>query len=68
MRTNIELDNDLVERLMASGEYKSKRALVHAALKELERQQILAYVRSQRGKFGPWDGQIEAGRMGELLK
>ena len=68
MRTNIELNKELVERLMATGKYKSKRELVEAGLQELERQRVLEFVRSQRGKFGPWDGQIEEGRMGKRAK
>ena len=68
MRTNIELNRELVERLMATGKYKSKRELVDAGLQELERQRVLAEIRGLRGTFGPWDGQVEAGRMGKLAE
>ena len=62
MRTNIELDRELVDRLMATGDFKSKRELVHEALLTLDRKHKLAFVRSLKGKLTSWEGDIDADR------
>lgn len=57
MRTNIELDDELVQRLLKSTGIKTKRELVDHALRQLERREDFLKVQSLRGIFkdGGWD-------------
>ena len=66
MRTNIELNDELLAQVQALGHFDTKKAAVHAALSDylntLKRQQLLAL----RGQM-PWVGDLNAlrgGRMG----
>jgi Arc/MetJ family transcription regulator len=61
MRTNIVLDDDLIEEAMALTGLSTKRAVVHEALITLVRLRKQASVRSLRGKL-PWDGDLDAMR------
>ena len=62
MRTNIELDEKLVDRLMLMTGIKTKRALVDEALRELEKQRKVEWILSQQGKLTSWEGDIAKGR------
>ena len=58
MRTNIDLDDDLLADAMhASGE-KTKTAVVHRALKELVRVAGLRRMLDHRGHV-QWDGDLD---------
>ena len=63
MRTNIELDEELVTELMESTGIKTKRKLIHEALLALRRKQQLEWALAQRGQLTSWEGDIEAGRI-----
>lgn len=58
MRTNIELDDSLVKQALQISRLKTKRDVVHEALKQyvasLKRKQLLAL----RGS-GTWEGDLE---------
>ncbi|MFW5770525.1 MAG: type II toxin-antitoxin system VapB family antitoxin [Spirochaetota bacterium] len=58
MRTNIEIDDDLMRNAMEATNLKSKKEVVHVALKELiqleKRKSLLRY----RGK-AKWDGNLD---------
>ena len=62
MRTNIELDEKLVDRLMLMTGIKTKRALVDEALRELEKRRRVEWILSLRGKLTSWEGDIAKGR------
>ena len=57
MRTNIELDDDLIEQALQISEFKTKKDVVHEALKQyvasLKKKQLL----SMREK-GTWEGDL----------
>ena len=57
MRTNIVLDDKLVERAQKLTGIKTKREVVHEALRLLILLNEQAEIRSMRGKF-PWDGNL----------
>jgi len=58
MRTNIDLDDDLLgDAMRVSGE-KTKTAVVHRALKELVRVQGLRRMLDHRGHV-QWDGDLD---------
>lgn len=62
MRTNIVIDDDLINEAMALGNLKTKKEAVEAGLKlfvKLKRQEQL---RSLRGKL-KWDGDLEKMRL-----
>lgn len=58
MRTNIELDDSLVTQALQISKLKTKKDVVHEALKQyvasLKRKQLLAL----RGK-GTWEGDLQ---------
>jgi len=58
MRTNIELDDQLVKQALQISKLRTKKDVVHEALKQyvasLKRKQLL----SLRGK-GTWEGDLE---------
>lgn len=57
MRTNIELDDELVQKLLVTTGIKTKRELIDQALRQMERREALLKVQSLRGIFkdGGWD-------------
>jgi Arc/MetJ family transcription regulator len=63
MRTNIVLDDRLVERAMRATGLKTKRAVVEAGLKLLIQVKAQAGVRRLRGKVA-WEGNLEESRAG----
>ena len=58
MRTNIELNDELVERARQLTGLETKRAIVEEALRTLVLLHEQAEVRSLRGKLR-WDGDLE---------
>ncbi len=59
MRTNIVLDDDLVEAALKATGLRTKRAVVEAGLRLLVKTQAQTGVRRLRGKV-PWEGDLES--------
>jgi antitoxin ParD1/3/4 len=55
MRTNIDIDDDLMARAMSAGPYKTKKDAVEAGLKLLARQAAYREILKWRGKL-KWEG------------
>lgn len=55
MRTNIDIDDDLMARAMQAGPYKTKKDAVEAGLKLLARQAAYREILKWRGKL-KWEG------------
>ena len=62
MRTNIMLDDKLIERAQKLTGIKTKREVVHEALRLLILLNEQGEVRSLRGKL-PWDGNLDTQRL-----
>ena len=61
-RTNIEIDDELIERAREITGVRTKRALVDLALRRLvERDSLYRAIRKLRGKL-PWEGDVSASR------
>ncbi len=58
MRTNIEIDDELMRQAMAIGRFKTKRAAVEAGLAALTRQAAYAGLMDMFGKF-EWEGDLD---------
>ena len=65
MRTNIELDDQLVERAMRSSGARTKRAVVEAGLQLLVKTHSQTAIRKLRGKV-EWDGNLNESRLGRV--
>jgi Arc/MetJ family transcription regulator len=63
MRTNIDLDDELLSKAMRSSGLRTKRAVVQAALQLYVDIQAQAGIRKLRGKV-QWDGDLNVSRMG----
>jgi Arc/MetJ family transcription regulator len=61
MRTNIEIDDKLIERAMRSSGTTTKKATVDAALKLLVKVQAQAGMRKFWGKV-KWEGDLDESR------
>ncbi len=57
MRTNIVLDDELIERALQVTGLKTRREVVHEALRTLIRLHEQAEVRALRGKL-KWEGDL----------
>ena len=55
MRTNIEIDDDLMDKAMSAGPYKTKKDAVEAGLQLLARQAAYREILKWRGKL-KWEG------------
>ena len=67
MRTNIELDDDLLEQAMLSAGVRTKRAAVEAGLRLLVETHAQASVKALRGKVH-WEGNLEESRRGRAAE
>ena len=65
MRTNIVLDDKLIERAQKLTGIKTKREVVHEALRTLILLREQAGVRSLRGKL-QWEGNLDDQRQSRL--
>jgi len=65
MRTNIVLDDKLIERAQKLTGIKTKREVVHEALRTLILLSEQAEVRSLRGKLN-WQGDLREQRLSRL--
>jgi Arc/MetJ family transcription regulator len=61
MRTNIDIDDKLMEQAMKSSGASTKKAVVDAALRLLVRVQAQSGIRKFRGKV-KWEGDLDAMR------
>lgn len=58
MRTNIDIDDRLLEEIIKKTNHKTKKAAVNAALKEYVRKLKLAELAGLRGKI-KWEGNLD---------
>jgi Arc/MetJ family transcription regulator len=65
MRTNIVLDDNLIKRAQKLTGIKTKREVVHEALRLLILLNEQAEIRTMRGKF-PWDGNLNDQRLSSV--
>lgn len=62
MRTNIEIDEDLMEEAMKISGHKTKKATVEAGLKLIVSLHLQEKIRSMRGKL-KWEGDLHEMRL-----
>ena len=65
MRTNIVLDDKLIERAQKLTGIKTKREVVHEALRLLILLNEQSGIRALRGKL-PWDGNLSDQRLSRI--
>ena len=65
MRTNIVLDDELMNKAMRVSGLKTKRAVVEAALRLLVDTKAQTGIRRLRGKIA-WDGDLDESRAGRI--
>jgi Arc/MetJ family transcription regulator len=65
MRTNIEIDDDLVLQAMKSSGAPTKKAVVEAGLRLLVKTRSQTAVRKLRGKV-KWEGDLNKSRLGHV--
>lgn len=63
MRTNIEIDDDLVHQAMRSSGVRTKKAAVEAGLRLLVKTHSQTAIRKLRGKV-KWEGDLTQSRQG----
>jgi len=63
MRTNIVLDDELVKRAQRLTGIRTKRAVIHTALRTLVRLHEQSSARALRGKLH-WEGDLDEMRQG----
>ena len=63
MRTNIEIDDQLMRQAMKSSGARPKRATVEAGLRLLVQVRAQAGIRRLRGKI-KWEGNLDESRLG----
>ena len=59
MRTNIEIDDKLMDYVMSTGDFKTKREAVEAGLQLIKRRKVYDGLRALRGKL-QWLGDDES--------
>ncbi len=67
MRTNIDLDDELLGKAMRSSGLRTKRAVVQAALQLFVDIQAQAGIRKLRGKV-QWEGDLKESRRGRYAE
>ena len=65
MRTNIEIDDDLMRQAMRSSGATTKRAVVEQGLRMLIQVRGQRAIRQLRGKV-KWTGDVSASRLGRI--
>ena len=58
MRTNIDIDDELMEKALKAGPFKTKKEAVTEGLKLLVERKNQRRIRSYRGKL-KWEGDLE---------
>ena len=66
MRTNIEIDDDLLKEAMRSSGEKTKKAVVEAGLRKLVQLQRQTSIRKLRGTL-KWEGNLEEMRLSRFV-
>jgi len=66
MRTNIDVDDELMSRAMRASGSRTKRAVVHRALQLLLQTHSQAGVRRLKGKVR-WAGNLHESRLGRVV-
>jgi Arc/MetJ family transcription regulator len=64
VRTNIEIDDELIAEAMAATGLKTKKATVEEALRRLVRNQSLKQTLAELDGIG-WEGNLEAMRLND---
>jgi Arc/MetJ family transcription regulator len=67
MRTNIDIDDDLMDRAMRTSGARTKRAAVEEGLRLLIQTRTQGSIRRLRGKVA-WEGDLERSRAGRIAK
>jgi len=67
MRTNIDIDNDLLTEAMRLSGLNTKRAVVEEALRQLVRLGRQRGIRELRGALR-WEGDLEQSRLGRTAE
>jgi Arc/MetJ family transcription regulator len=67
VRTNIEIDDQLVSEAMRSSGAPTKKAAVEAGLRLLVKTHSQTAIRQLRGKV-QWDGDLNESRLGRIRK
>jgi len=67
MRTNIDIDDDLMRQAMRSTGAPTKRAAVEAALRLLVETRAQRHIRRLKGKVR-WQGDLDRSRRGRVGK
>ena len=67
MRTNIDINDDLMRQAMRSSGARTKRAVVEEALRLLIQTKGQTSIRRLRGKVA-WDGDLNVSRLGRIVK
>ena len=67
MRTNIEIDDELMRKALRSSGKRTKRAVVEEGLELLVKTRAQAKIRRLRGK-ARWDGNLEVSRAGRFAE
>jgi predicted nucleic acid-binding protein/Arc/MetJ family transcription regulator len=67
MRTNIEIDDRLMQKAMRCAGSKTKRGVVEAGLRLLVQTRAQAGIRQLRGKIA-WQGDLDALRTSRTLE
>ena len=67
MRTNIDIDDQLMRQAMRSCRARTKRATVEAALRLLIQTRNQTSIRRLRGKI-QWQGDLTRSRMGRVAE
>ena len=67
MRTNIDIDDDLMRQAMRSSGARTKRAVVEEGLRLLIQTRGQASMRRLRGKV-KWQGDLERSRLSRVAK
>jgi Arc/MetJ family transcription regulator len=65
MRTNIEVDDQLVSKAMRSSGVRTKKAVVEAGLRLLVKTNSQTAIRRLRGKV-QWEGDLNQSRLGRI--
>lgn len=65
MRTNIEIDDKLMKKVMRGSGQRTKKAAVEAAMKFFVQLKEQEKVRELRG-IGRWEGDLEQSRLGHV--
>ena len=67
MRTNIDIDDRLMQEAMRSSGARTKRAVVEEALRLLIQTRSQSGIRRLRGKVS-WEGDLNASRLGRVAR